>query len=245
MRAINFESLFSSTVRFLIPIVFLYVVSMFVFPWSQGDWAHVQTVWDRWQALNVGMLAFVSSLIAFASAQYKDKKQKERQFIAARAFLPHALSGLTTYFKRSAAALVAMSERTEGQTLPALPSLPADFKEIFSDCIQFADAEVGSFLAKILADLQVHQARLTELLTPETAGYQFVFVHHSLLSYAFSLGTLQARVNNLFDFARGEAEFENQTLTWDDVRNAYANLDLHLAEIEGLEAFTKKRISSD
>lgn len=44
----------------------LYFVCMPIAPWIQSgwDWDNVQDIWDRWQSLNVGMLAFISSILA-------------------------------------------------------------------------------------------------------------------------------------------------------------------------------------
>ena len=49
----------------LLPLVSIYIFSMVVYPFFNGGWGHVQNVWSSWQALNVGVIAFVSSLIAF------------------------------------------------------------------------------------------------------------------------------------------------------------------------------------
>ena len=74
----------SSTIKFLkyIGSIFIYisisayVYSMFIVPFqqSQGNWEYVQNVWDRWQGLNVGVLALVSSIIFFkASLLYQSE----------------------------------------------------------------------------------------------------------------------------------------------------------------------------
>lgn len=60
------------------------------------DVKQVQSIWHHWQALNVGMLAFMSSLVTFYISKFNANNQRERNFVAARAFLPEALSELTT-----------------------------------------------------------------------------------------------------------------------------------------------------
>lgn len=79
-----------------LPFVGLYVTSMFVVPWFHGsrDWRYVQNVWYDWQSLNVAMLAFLSSIVAFSIGRYNAEKQRERNFTAAQAFLPESLSEL-------------------------------------------------------------------------------------------------------------------------------------------------------
>lgn len=74
---------------------------MFIYPWLNlgWSWGLVEDVWDRWQGLNVGMLAFISSVTAFNIGRYNAEKQREREFMASKAFLPDALSGLTSYLQ--------------------------------------------------------------------------------------------------------------------------------------------------
>ena len=97
----------SSTIKFLkyIGSIFIYisisayVYSMFIVPFqqSQGNWEYVQNVWDRWQGLNVGVLALVSSIIFFKASFYKVEQERKQNFIAARAFLPEVFSELIYY----------------------------------------------------------------------------------------------------------------------------------------------------
>ena len=81
-------------------ILGIYLYSMVIFPLFEGNfsWKYLQSVWHSWQGLNVGILAFVSSVIALNISRYNANKQRERNFIAARAFLPEAFSELTKYF---------------------------------------------------------------------------------------------------------------------------------------------------
>jgi hypothetical protein len=87
-----------------LPAAILYAFCMLVWPWISGcgDWGYVQGVWDRWQSLNVGMLALVSSITAFNISRYNAAKQRQRDLLAPKAFLPAALSELVSYFKASA-----------------------------------------------------------------------------------------------------------------------------------------------
>ena len=76
----------------LVLVVTVYVYSMFINPFIEGGWQGALKVWSAWQALNVGFLAFASSLIAFYISRYNAEKQRQREFVAAKAFLPEALS---------------------------------------------------------------------------------------------------------------------------------------------------------
>ncbi len=231
--------------------IICYVIAMLLYPWIDGHWtwSHVQEVWDRWQALNVGVLAFLSSLIAFNIAGYNADRQRERNFIAAKAFLPAALSELISYFKASARVLK-KSWETDGQGFAETkkPDLPESYKSVFADCIRYASPEVGDYLANILVRLQVHDARLTGLLHPDEEVDIHVVAKHSVLTYLYRLGELQAIVSLLFDFARGETEFQFRKLEWEDFRNAFGNLNLWtddfiIDDTFNLKAFTERQIS--
>jgi hypothetical protein len=234
-----------------VPLFFVYVISMFIVPlFEEGwDWAGVQNVWDRWQALNVGALALSSSVIAFNIAKYNSDKQRARQFVAARAFLPHALSELTSYCKSSAKLLKEAWERGgnlgAGSASPlevALPELPESYKETFSRCIGEAEPDVGDYLARILMRLQIHHSRLLELRNSFSPGSRTLPIRENTKSYLYSLAELQALINKLFGFARGSEPFDGSDLVWEDYRNAYGNLDIWVEEVDDLQAFTLRAI---
>ncbi len=233
------------------PFLFIYGFSMFIWPWFAGDWSwrHVQEVWDRWQTLNAGSLAFLASLIAFNIARFNEDRQREREFVAAKAFLPSTLSGLMEYCSQSASILCSLWEQPAG-TGAAMehPELPRDYREVFSNCIRHADPVVGSYLARILVLLQVHNARLRDAINDALAQNHSAVDRHTLIAYLLRLGELYARVGNLFSFARGEEDFQDRHLTWEDFRNAYSILDIEIDDFVidhnmTLEAFTKRWIA--
>lgn len=234
-----------------IPFFFLYVICMAVAPWFQGgrDWAHVQNVWDRWQTLNAGILAFIASVIALNISKYRVNKQRERQFISARAFLPHALSELITYYKQSAKLFLevwpCLEKRDERPPFPlasVVPELPESYKETFSRCIEQAEPDVGDYLAMILVQLQVHHARMKDLYASLTQPSHLVVVRANVMSYMYRLAQLQVLVEKIFPFARGTEKFENSSPVWDDYRNAYGNLDISPEDFDDLVGFTKRAI---
>jgi len=232
-----------------IPLFVIYFLSMLVAPCLTGDWVYVQEVWDRWQTLNVGVLAFISSVIAFNISKYNANKQRERQFVAARAFLPHALSELTSYCKLSSILLreaweqMADPEARRNSLVAELPELQESYKEVFSRCISEASPDVADYLADILVKLQVHQSRLKELKSSFGQNGRMIWVRQNVMSYLFSLGELQALINRLFGFARGMETFDGSKLVWEDYRNAYANLDIVVEDVDDLEGFTQRAVS--
>ncbi|WP_417583711.1 hypothetical protein [Nitrincola sp.] len=232
------------------PAVTLYVVCMFIFPWidGRGEWTHVQDVWNRWQGLNVGMLAFISSITAFNISRFNAEKQREREFLASKAFLPAALSELVSYFKESASVFIAGWELAPGQQPNiVLPILPGEYKVVFGNCIRHAEPEVGEYLSKILVKLQVHDARVRDFINRMHDESDVSPEKHNLISYFYRLGELHALAGKLFDYARNLQEFDSSPLEWEDFRNAYGNLDIWVDEIRiddqmNLEAFTKRAI---
>lgn len=231
-----------------IPCVIIYGVSMIVAPWFFGGWAYVQSVWREWQTLNASLLAFVSSVIALNISRLQANKQRERQFVAAKAFLPHALSELVAYFKASADLLHAAWEHIGDPArplpVPACPELPKSYRETFSRCIETADPDVGAYLADILVHLQVHHARLSDVSNFLAGNGHTVLVRGNVKSYLYCLGRLHALTAQLFSFARGEEPFNNSSLSWEDYRNAYGNLGHWLLhEVDDLAEFTQRAIS--
>lgn len=230
------------------PAIGVYFASMVVVPVIQAGpqwWENLQAVWDRWQGLNIGMLALIASVIAFETTRYSEDRQRSREFMAARAFLPGALSELTAYLKASARVHIACWENS-AISESSIPADPTEYREAFANCIRHAEPEIGEVLSSMLAKLQVQEARLRELLT----GHRTAQV--TIYWYLLSLAELQALVNKLFDFARGEADFDASPLTWDEFHNAYRNLGIHVGEYElnigkgeriDLETSTKRAIA--
>lgn len=147
-------------------LAMLYAVCMFIIPFVLGgcDWPYVQNVWHRWQSLNASMLALVSSIIALNISLLKAENQRERNFLASKAFLPAALSELTAYFEESAL-LLKQGWASETGSKPGikLPPPPKEYKSVFADCIRHATPDVGDYLSQILVWLQVHDSRLERL----------------------------------------------------------------------------------
>ncbi|MDZ4350381.1 MAG: hypothetical protein U1A22_12695 [Xanthomonadaceae bacterium] len=233
--------------------VLFYFACMFVYPWmdGHGNWSHVEKVWYKWQALNVGMLAFASSVIALNISRFNAEKQRERNFLASKAFLPAALSELVAYLKSSASVLKTAWHQLEGQSGGLVaPELPKEYKSVFKDCITHAEPGVGNYLSNVLVWLQVHDARLRSLVDQTSDGSYVKPDKHNLITYFYRVGQLQALVGNLFNFARGESKFNSVPLVWEDFRNAYGNLnvifgDIHLDDQHNLKAFTRRCIARD
>jgi hypothetical protein len=222
-----------------------YIYFMFINPFIDGGWSTALKVWSAWQSLNVGFLALASSFVAFYIAHYNAEKQRVREFVAAKAFLPEALSELTSYFKQSAILYAEAyrrasdnSDRCKTQLNSVLPTLPRDYKSVFSHCIHSATPEVGEHLANILSQLQVHHARLNSEYEEFNPDNNMLKIPSSIMSNIFCLGKLQVLVNKTFSFARGTEEIDFSPLTRDEFVTAYRNLGVEIEEIEDLLEFT-------
>lgn len=245
------ESIFRWGKYFAGALFFLYLASMVVWPLasSDGDWTYVQQVWDRWQALNVGVLALLSSVVVFYATRYSAEKQRQREFMASKAFLPASLSELTRYFKVSAKVLTACwDEYPKAPVGLHAPTLPTGYEKIFGDCIRHADPRVGEYLSRILRWLQVHDARTKSFVATYDEGSGEMTVPESIITYLYRLAQLQAWVNKLFPFARSLQEFDDTPLVWPDYANAYGNLDVWPEQItygaeRTLVDFTQDRLS--
>lgn len=233
-------------------LVVLFAFSMMFWPWiaGRGNWGYVQDVWDRWQSLNVGLLAFIASVVAFNITRYNNDRQRARDFLAAKASLPATLSSLTSYFEASANLLLNVWQTSAVSTpgLPVVPPLPHGYQAVFADCIRHAEPEVGEYLAKILARVQVHDSRMRSCVAALSNPNNVSPVKHNLVTYLFRLGELQALVDKLFDFARNMGELDPSPLQWSDFHNSFSVLNIWPEKIidnyTNLEAFTKRFVSS-
>lgn len=236
---------------FGVPLLAIYFFSMFLYPWvdGRGSWIHVQATWDRWQSLNTGVLAFAASLLAFNISRFNANRQRERDFAAAKAFLPSTLSELVGYFRLSAQSLMPLWNRHAVENSDrAPPSLPTDYRETFANCIRHANPDVGNYLSKVLAQLQVHDSRMTHALVGKKNGIRQVTTNEAIIVYAYCVGELQVLVDRLFDFARNEGDFDDSRLTWDEFQNAYRTLGIQIDKLfvndrMNLEGFTKRALS--
>ncbi|EGR9012128.1 hypothetical protein I8D63_001763 [Vibrio parahaemolyticus] len=237
------ENLIRSLNFFSVVAIIVYLYSMFIHPFIEGKWSwqYVHGVWYSWQALNVGMLAFGSSIIALNISRYHAAKQLEREFIAAKAFLPQALKELCDYFRKSAKVL---SEAYESSKEPKrkrnalkteIPDTPERHIPVFKECIKSATPDVAEYLAKILVLLQIHDARMQEIRTEGVGNPSY------RKSCLYSLAELQVLVDDLFDFARSEKPFSDRKLTAEKFSSAFAALSFNVSIRDELEAYVKNK----
>jgi hypothetical protein len=227
-----------------------YFYGMLVYPFLNGGWKNTHAVWLEWQSFNVGVLAFAASVIAFNISKYHTDQQRKRVLVAARSFLPHALSELTAYLKECSAFLIqgyqfAKHRQWPANIQPAIrsPKLPNEYAQVFEKCISLSDSPLADRLSNILMKLQINQSRLSSLAENLANPGGTIIIQANVMTYIFRVGELQCLVNALFPYSRGEEELANVPLDWEAFRNAYDTLDLWIDEYEDLEGFTKRALS--
>ena len=231
-----FSKLLDKISYLLFPFAILYIIFMVLYPiWDgKGDWLYVQIVWNCWQSFNAGALLFFASMFALRFSIYSENEQRKRNYLAIRAFLPEALIELSKYFQSSAKLL---REAYSGRTLEnEAPNLPTRYKEIFKECIAFAEPDVGKYLTYMLVRLQVHDAMIKYLHDNFSEVIPTEF--HKYKMHIHRLGELQALSIKMFDFARGIKEFDSSRLTWEDYLQAYNSLELLPENFDDLENYT-------
>jgi hypothetical protein len=224
-----------------------YLISMLIYPSTQGDWEHIHTVWYTWQSFNTGVLALAASIFALNSVRYTEEKKRQRNFIAARAFLPQALSELSSYFESSSRLVIEAWERAKDGGDPCktplraeCPKLPAGYQQVFKDCISEAPPEVAEHFAYVLVRLQIHHSRMESLVRDFVEDSNAVHIPLSLMTYVFALAELQGLVNQLFKFSRGMGSFDNKPLSEGSFNSCYRNWDVEIDENDGLKGFTQR-----
>lgn|GEM_PF-679400 len=236
----------------------VHFLSMVIYPtyYYSLDWTKIQNVWDRWQTLNAAMVALASGLIAFQITVYREEKQRQRNFVAARSFLPEEFSALTTYCKQSTEIYKEAYKKIPSDPLcpsysatiietnltTTIPTLPQGHKRIFQDCISQADSEVAQYLSYILMRLQVHNSRMVALHEECGPRSSLIVSKRNIFENLFIVSEIQCLINKNFDYVRGVKEFDNSALSCSDHKNALLNLKIYLDEFDGLENFIGSKI---
>jgi hypothetical protein len=239
----------------------MYLMAMFVIPAirTELDWIELQKVWDRWQSLNVGVLAFSASYVALQIARVDIAEKNRRDFVAARAFMPKALNDLATYCSRLAHLLLEIRAELSDDSIlgsmlrpeRALPGVPDDVYQTLEKCIRTAPDEVAAFLADLLSTLQVIQARSASLVPQSVAlGVRPMYTSRAPANYLANVAVLRIQINQLFSFARFEQDsMPTQVDISTELKNVVRQLNIPDAQVpflkrEGtreLEQYAKRR----
>lgn len=232
-----------------------YFASMVIYPLIKSgfDWNHTQLVWKEWQTFNAGIIALLSSVIAYFVLEVSADKQRERNFSAAKAFLPEALSELSRYCKSYGPILAELSEHFRGPAgtealLPIkkfkLPDQPENYREVFRNCIRYSDPHVGQLLSNLLSSIQIHRSRLREFAAQEERGEaEFRMTIFNYRQCAYDTGEIMAMVGMLFPFSRNLEAAPSANLTIDELINAFNLINMTLIDDQELREYALKRLS--
>ncbi|AOE49709.1 hypothetical protein [Kangiella sediminilitoris] len=222
--------------KILFTLATIYIFSMGIWPLlaSKGSWDYTLGVWHHWQGFNVGVLALLTSLMAFKITRYREDVQRKRDFIAESSLLPHVLSDLCEYLDDSAELLIEAYQKVReygrancNEPLEhQVPELDEVYKEVFRDCIRFAEPDVAKYLADIIVRLQVHHSRMVHLSDEFRPDRRMVNRAENIESYISCLIDIRALVNHIFEFARGEERFYFESISDEMKRNARSNLGI-------------------
>ena len=243
------------------PLTLLYIFCMVIYPWwdGNGNWDHVQRVWYSWQSFNAGVLLFISAIVTLKTTKYIHDKKREADLIAAKAFLPEALSELSSYCAKSARLLkeaYAQFPIKNGKEIifkENIPELPSHYKKIFARCIALEKkVNESKYLAFILMRLQVINSRNHSLKSDffENALQSNTLyesrksiVSHNIISYILDLGELKALIDRSFNYARGyEDVIDSNKLTWTEYYTAYQLLEIDPESYDDLKNHTQNII---
>jgi hypothetical protein len=170
-----------------------------------------------WQQLLGSVLALGAAFIGayylrqqIKLAQDQETERQRRRFAAARSVLPLTLSSLTKYATQCAALLRSIHSQAHGHNVPrsalqgqVLPALPPGLSRDLPAMIEASDSDTGSAISSLLGLVQYQHSRLEGLLTPQRATHLVLL--SNIEQYLIDAAEVLAKVNALFDFARGEA----------------------------------------
>lgn len=209
-------------------------------------WKYVDSVWDKWQTINAGIFAIIASWIGLNISKAREDRQRIRDFVASKAFLPEACSELTAYFRECAKSLndmwnIKMSKNNDGYTNQDvltnkikelnIPDLPEKYKNIFAECIKKSEPKIGNYLANILLFLQIHDARLRSSVDKSK---DIPLTHSNIVTYIFELGKLQVLIDHIFYYVRDPSKeiiLDPKQIEWKDFNQAYFNLAIEPEDI--------------
>jgi hypothetical protein len=234
---------------FGIPLLVVYFVCMVIYPFLQGSWAHVHSVWHSWQTVNMGVLALLSSFIAFNISRYHVEEQRKRELIAATSFLSQALSDLSSYLTSCANILSQGWNKTQNDETVSrksfqgkMESLNSSVKQVFSECIRHGDTDLANHLAKILSKTQINNARILGLSSNTSLSASMIISRLTIQARLFDVAELQVLVNATFPFSRRSENNISPKMGLDEFNTAYISLELKSEIIDGMQEFTKRRL---
>lgn len=193
-------------------LVAIWFVCSGLYPYlcSGADWSAVQGVWHRWQGWNVGVMALLASGIALWATKVHERREAAACYHAALLPLPQHLDALTIFCRNTIQWLAeAADANASGRgRVPAgpAPTVPPQ-TGAFLDCVRYAPRGQRKSINRIFAGLQVHSARLRDILDRGDMDQDFAIREMANVS------VVQAHVDRLFPHVRDAMKFNTSALT--------------------------------
>ena len=187
------------------------------------SWLTVQEVWDRWQTLNTGMLAFLASYIAISATRLSEVMAARRNLRAAMPALTHTLSGLSKYVDRAnnyLLTLLGVHERVPGSALDEIELSEKWIAEL-SEIVRFGPEPIAEFVSRLIIELQVFHSRIKGIEGEDDAAVVRPMAVYDNAYFVLNATVIRARLGYLFGFARGEIESFRKDLTRQQIVEAF------------------------
>lgn len=189
------------------------------------DWTYLQNVWDRWQALNVGLLALVSSIYFYRGSQQVSESARASKFIAAKSLALHKLPYVIKFLQNS---VLKLSEFNNGSIYLEKDGVSFEQLDLSSlhDCIVYSkDASTQNHFSFLISELQVFNSRL-ELYTDEGFQKKLLLDRLSHENMMFKAATIKSLIDQSFNFCRENNSSLSDEVTYDEIENACRALDI-------------------
>lgn len=178
------------------------------------SWCAIFEFLKDWQTLLGAVLALFAAGYTIKTMQkqikQEDNRNKERmarKAMAARSYMPDALSALSKYARDCGSYLTERSETP--------PTPPTEAISALKQAIEHIDTDAAARVFRLISWYQVQRARTADGMRTEQ-----IFEDH-----AYDIVLLQAYTNSLFDYARNETQtIEGTKPTQAEMRTAKSNV---------------------
>lgn len=129
-------------------------------------------------------------------------------------------------------------------------NLPDSYTEVFRRCIKYANQEVSLYFSELITKLQIHNARINDLVSNFHENSGVIYLTTNLLDNLFCLGTIRVLIDRQYKFARGMSDFNNSPIIWGEYENAYSVMNIWIEVVVDrfgctLEKYTKKHLKNE
>ncbi|PMM15851.1 hypothetical protein [Vibrio breoganii] len=117
-----------------------------------------------WQTFNASVLAFIASILVIFSTTISERKARAKRRDAKLAFLPQALSELSTYIEEIVNVLEAIKSKSQVEDLPLTPDNALNRIEKFIEASDYPDETIVKHLVIATSTIQIYKSRLRSLV---------------------------------------------------------------------------------